>query len=317
MSKPAAAEPTREKANYEVILVAYRSRPLIEGLLRGLPDSVPVAVVDNAHGIDGLEAVVRGRRNARYLDGPGRGWTSAANLAARTSTYEVVVFVNPDSSPTVSQIETLVADLESDPQLVTVDALTIDERGKGEIGAGGWEPRAWRAVVHALGLHKIFPKAGLFARPVPGRPVELDWLNGACSATRRQTLCDLGGFDEAFFVYCDDVAFGRQCREAGLRQKLRTDVLVPHIGAGSGESRSRMLQLRGAAIVKYTRRHNNRLAVNTIRLALTAGYCARAALRWLRQQNVVAGEHLAFVRGMWFGAPDMSESARQDSVPSR
>ncbi len=316
MSETVAADPTRKVADYEVILVAYRSRALVENLLRALPDHVPVAVVDNAHGIDGLEDVVGSRRNARYLDGPGRGFAPAANLAARTSKYEVVVFMNPDSSPTVGQIETLVADLESDPQLVTVDALTIDEDGKAEIGAGGWEPTVRRAVVHALGLHKIFPNAGLFARPVPERSVELDWLNGACSATRRRTFCDLGGFDEAFFVYCDDVAFGRQCREAGLRQKLRTDVLVPHVGAGSGESRSRMLQLRGAAIVKYTRRHNGRVAVNAIRVALTAGYCARVPLCWLRRQNVVAREHLAFVRGLWLGAPDMSEPVRPDSVAS-
>jgi GT2 family glycosyltransferase len=307
VSETAAADPTREEADYEVVMVAYRSRSLVEDLLRALPDSVPVVVIDNSHGIDGLAAVVGTRRNARYLDGPGRGFASAANIAARTSTHEVVVFVNPDSSPTVSQLDTLVADLKSDSQLAAVSALTVHAGGEAEIGAGGWEPRAWRAIIHALGLHKIFPTAGLWARPVPGRPIELAWLSGACMATRRQTFCDLGGFDESFFVYCDDVAFGRQCREAGLRQKLRTDVLVPHLGGSSGESKTTMLQLRGAAIVKYTRRHNHRLAVNSIRLALTGGYFARLALCLLRRQEAVAREHLAFVRGMWFGPPDMSE----------
>ena len=219
-----------------------------------------------------------------------------------------MVFVNPDSSPTVAQLDTIVADLLGDQRLGAVSALTIRGEGEVEIGAGGWEPRAWRAAVHALGLHKVFPSAGLFARPVPGRATELDWLSGACMAVRRHTFLELGGFDESFFVYCDDVAFGRQCREAGLRQKLRTDVLVPHMGAGSGESRATMVQLRGAAIVKYARRHNSPLAVNGMRLALTAGYCARVPLCWLRRQNVIAEEHLAFVRGMWVGRPDMSES---------
>lgn len=307
MSETAAADPTREQTDYEIILVTYRSRPLVEDLFRTLPDSVPVVVVDNAHGVDGLGDVVDSRKNARYIDGPGRGFASGANLGARTSTHDVIVFVNPDSSPTVEQLDTIVADLKCDPKLGAVSALTVRDGGVAELGAGGWEPRAWRAFVHALGLHKIFPKAGLFARPVPGRPTELDWLSGACMATWRQTFCDLGGFDESFFVYCDDVAFGRQCREAGLRQKLRTDVLVPHTGAGSGESRILMLQLRGAAIVKYARRHNHRLAVNGIRLALTGGYWARVPLCLLRRQEVVAREHLAFVRGMWLGPPDMSE----------
>ena len=43
---------------YEVVLVAYRSAPLVTGLLRSLPVSQPVVVVDNAHGADGLEDIV-------------------------------------------------------------------------------------------------------------------------------------------------------------------------------------------------------------------------------------------------------------------
>ena len=59
MRETAAADPTpevadREVAGYEVVLVAYRSRSLVEGLLATLPDTVPVVVIDNAHGVDGL-----------------------------------------------------------------------------------------------------------------------------------------------------------------------------------------------------------------------------------------------------------------------
>ena len=161
--------------------------------------------------------------------------------------------------------------------------------------------------MHAVGLHKIFPSAGLFARPEVGSRTNLDWLSGACIAVPRQKLLDLGGWDESFFVYCDDVTLGRTIREAGLRESLRTDVPVLHTGAGSGESRTRMLKLRGAAIVKYTRRHNNRLDVNGIRLALTAGYAARVPWCLLRGDKVLAWEHLAFINGMWFGPPNMAQ----------
>ena len=50
--------------------------------------------------------------------------------------------------------------------------------------------------------------------------------------------------------------------------------------------------------------------MNGIRLALTGGYCARVPLCWVRRQDVLAREHLAFVRGMWVGPPDMTEPAR-------
>ena len=53
---------------------------------------------------------------------------------------------------------------------------------------------------------------------------DLDWLSGACIAVPRKKLLDLGGWDESFFVYCDDVTLGRTIREAGLRERLRTEL---------------------------------------------------------------------------------------------
>ena len=49
--------------------------------------------------------------------------------------------------------------------------------------------------MHAVGAHKVFPTGGLWARPVPGAPLELDWLSGACMAVRRSTFLELGGSD--------------------------------------------------------------------------------------------------------------------------
>jgi N-acetylglucosaminyl-diphospho-decaprenol L-rhamnosyltransferase len=294
--------PVPEKTDYEIVLVAYKSADLVRGLLDALPGRA-VAVVDNAHGVDGLGAVVAGRPGVRYLDGPGRGFASGANLGARTSTREVVVFVNPDSSPSAEQLDALAADIAADPGLGAVSATTVLPDGRVEIGVGGWEPTVRRALVHAVGAHKLFPTAGLWATPVPGQPISLDWLSGACMAVRRATFVELGGFDEQFFVYNEDVAFGRTLREAGLRQHVRTDMLVRHLGGGSGDPKTRMLQLRGASMVRYVRRHNSAAAVLGIRIALTAGYAPRWALSRLRGRTALAAEHAAYVTGLWRGAP--------------
>jgi N-acetylglucosaminyl-diphospho-decaprenol L-rhamnosyltransferase len=286
-------------APYEIVLVAYHSRPLVEKLLRTLPAAVPVAIVDNAHDADGLAALAADRPGTRYLDGPGAGFAAGANLGATTSTHEMVVFVNPDSSPRSEQLAALVADLAADPRLAAVSATTLSPDGSVEIGVGGWEPSVGRAVVHAVGVHKILPTAGLWARPVPGRPVELDWLSGACMAVRRETFCSLGGFDDSFFVYSEDVAFGRRVREAGLRQKVRTDVLVPHLGGGSGEARTRMLRRRGASMTQYVRRFRGPATLAGVRVALTAGYAARYLLSRARGRRSAAQEHVAYVQGLW------------------
>ena len=154
---------------YEVVVVAYRSAALVTELLRSRPPSQPVVVVDNAHGVDGLAEVVAGSPPARYLDGPGPVYASGANLGARTSAHDYVVFVNPDSSPDADQLDALVATSPPTRSSPRCPPRLLPD-GRVELGVGGWEPSLRRALVHAVGAHKLFPPAGLWARPVPGEP---------------------------------------------------------------------------------------------------------------------------------------------------
>ncbi len=292
--------------NYEVVLVTYHSRSLAEALLSRLDPAIPVAIVDNARGADGVEELVAERPGARYVAGPAQGFARAANLGTRTSDAEHIAFVNPDTAPTTAILDALVADLEADQQLVAVGATTVLANDRVELGVGGWEPTLRRCLVHALGLNRHWPEAGVYARPVPGRPLQLDWLSGACLAVRRADFLELGGFDERFFVYNEDMAFGRQVRDAGRGLALRTDLLVPHLGAGSGEPKARMFQMRGASMVQYIGLHNPPWRTAAMRVVLTIGTLPRWAQARLSGQRGLSRAHAAYIRGMWFGGPDMA-----------
>jgi GT2 family glycosyltransferase len=305
-ARPAPAPTPTPREAFEVVLVTYRSKDLAQALLGRLPDDVRVVVVDNAKGVDGVPELVAARPHTRYLEGPGEGFARAANLGARSSNADYVVFVNPDSAPTVDQLEALVADLQADPQLAAVGAATVLPDGRVELGVGGWEPTVVRSFVHAIGLHATFPRAGLYARPVPDEPLELDWLSGACLAVPRALFLSLGGFDEGFFVYNEDMAYGRRVRESGHGLRLRTDLLVPHLGGGSGEAKPRMFQMRGASMVAYVATHNSAPAVLGIKLALTAGTGARLVQARLQGKPDLARSHSAYIKGLWSGAPDMT-----------
>ena len=292
------------RSDYEVVAVSYHSRRQLEGLLEALPVDLPVALVDNAGGADQIKELTSGRTRTRYVDsGGGKGFAKAANLGARTSTYDYVVFVNPDSRPTTRVFEELLADLNADPSVASASATMTDDEGCTEIGVGGWEPSVGRALVHATGAHKLLPTAGLWARPPVGEPIRVDWTTGACLAARRELFLSLGGFDERYFLYNEDVAFGRRVREAGLRQVLRTDLPVRHHSGQSGGGSTYMLQHRGAALMQYLGHHASPLSRHAVRGVLTAGYGGRVLLSRLRGRGSQAREHWAYIRGMWRGRP--------------
>lgn len=291
--------------SYEAVLVTYHSHGQVVGLLDALGPSVPVVMVDNASGADGIPAVAAERPGTRCLDGENVGFARAANLGARSSTAEYLVFVNPDTRPTPAVLQALVADLAADPGLGSVAAATTDAHGRIELGVGGWEPTPRRCLVYALGLHRRWPRAGVVARPQVGEQIELGWITGACLAVRRETFLRLGGFDERYFVYNEDMAFGRAVREAGLGQRLRTDLLVRHATSSSGPQEStgrgaplpKMPQQKGASMASYLVDHNGPVAATVMRATLMAGFLPRLAVAVLRRDGTARRHHLAYLKG--------------------
>jgi GT2 family glycosyltransferase len=285
-------------AGFELVVVSYRSRVQLEKMLAPLPLEQPVVIVDNAAGVDRVGELMESRPAGRCLDGGGHGFAKAANLAARTSTADILVFGNPDSRPRPEVLDEIVAEVARSPDVGSCAAATVDARGRIQIGVGGWEPTVRRAAIFAVGLHRVFPRAGLYARPKVAEPIDLDWLTGACLAVRRETFLRVGGFDERYFVYNEDMAFGRQLREAGLRQRLRTDLLVPHAGGSSGAGTKGMFRMRGASMAAYLHHHNDVPRAVVMRALLGAGMLARAIQCVLQGRPQTARLHVAYVFGI-------------------
>ncbi len=285
---------------YELVVVTYKSAAQLTELLAGLPGDLPLAVSDNGSNVDGIRELIASRPNSRYIDAGGVGFSRAVNKAAFTSTYDYLVFLNPDSRPQAQTLEELVRDVAEDDRLASSSALPVGADGTPDIGAGGYEPTVRRTLVHTVGLHKVLPRIGLFAAPPVGSRVELDWLSAACMAVRRETFTRLGGFDETYFVYNEDMAYGRAARRAGLRQRLRTDRPVQHAPGGSGAPSAEMFRLRGASMSRYMRQEPARRARGVVGL-LAAGAAGRILLETLRRNRPLAVGYTYYIRGLLTG----------------
>ncbi len=288
--------------DFEVVLVSYHSRGEIEGLLGGLPTDLPVVIVDNAKNADDLRGFAARRPHTRYLDsGGGQGFARAANQGVRASSQDVVVLVNPDTRPTIDTLTAIVADVRSDPQVVSSSPMNVGRSGDPEFGSAGWEPTFRRAFVHAFALHKLFPNTGVWAKPTPGRAMHLGWVSGSCMAVARIPFLGIGGFDERYYVYNEDMAFGRSAREHGLQQRLRTDLTVPHAVGGSGAPSSEMLRLRGSSMRRYLLHHHAKASAVLMADLIGVGFVIRTAVFGLLGKRDKAQQDAAYVRGIFTG----------------
>jgi len=304
--------PVPRAASYEIVVVTYFSRVELAGFLAGIERDIPIVVVDNCQGADHVDELLSDRPFARYISGPARGFATAANIGVRTSAYDVVIFANPDTRPTSDTFRALVACIQEDRTVGACAAATTDETGRIEFGVGGWEPNLARALAHSMGLHRLWPRIGLWARPALGEDARLDWLTGACLAVPRALFIDVGGFDERYFVYGEDVSYGRTLRQLGYKQLLRTDLTVPHGGAGSGGDRSTLMQLRGASMTSYLRRHNSRARADVIRIVLALGSAARLLVFCRRRPR--AKDEWSYLYGLVIGPPSIAKEAAATAV---
>lgn len=259
----------------EVVIVTYRSRPHIEALRTTWGASLQVVVVDNSGNADGVREVVDDAPGWRFLDGGGQGYARAANLGALSSTATHVAFVNPDSRPSVADIRELSRRLAADPGAISYSATMLDHEGGTEIGTAGWEPTTARALVYATGLHKLAHRRGIYAKPRPAERCLVDWTSGACLVVDMAKFREVGGYDELFYVYSEDMSLGRVARAHGYRQVLVPDLTIRHAEGNSGAPSVEMSRLRGASFSGYMRAYHPAARARSVVAASAAGTVLR------------------------------------------
>jgi GT2 family glycosyltransferase len=260
-----------------------------------LPAHVWITVVDNAAQIEPVRDLVDLRPLSRYLaTAENVGFAAGANHGAASTSAEIIIFVNPATFPDPRVLEALVAELANDPACASCSPATVHEEGSFQYGGGGWLPTIRRATVHALGLHRLLSRSGIVVSPRVRTPLDLEWLAGTCVAIRRSVFEAVGGFDDRFFLYNEDLGLGRRLHMAGFRQRLRADLLVPHIGGASSRSTKPLVwRLRAESMVAYLQAYHPRSQELAIRGALAGGYLLRAAVygmswRWERAKEMWA-----------------------------
>jgi len=202
-----------EDPGVAVVIVNYESGPaLLQCVEDWMADgAVDVVVVDNGSA-DGSVERVRARYRDLEVVTPGRnlGYGAAANRGVAATTTPRIVVSNPDLEVRPGTLAHLSEALDDHPRWALVGPLIRTSSGERYPSA-----RHFPSLVDAGGhaLLGIFVPDNRFTRSyqrndldqVSGGPVEVDWVSGACFLVRRSAFEQVGGFDESYFMYAEDV----------------------------------------------------------------------------------------------------------------
>jgi N-acetylglucosaminyl-diphospho-decaprenol L-rhamnosyltransferase len=220
------------------VVVDYHADDVLVACVRSLNDNgvAHVVVVENGE-VGSVPSSLVERHVVLVSPGVNLGYGRGVNRGvalARSSTY--VLVSNPDVVVHAGAVKALVDFLDSHPQVALVGPSILRPDGTVYPSQRVF-PNIWLAGVHAL-LSPLWPGNPATKRYRSTRPDgSVDWVSGACFLVRRSAFELVGGFDERYFMFAEDMALCWQLREHGFSVAATDDAVVTHI---EGVSRARV-----------------------------------------------------------------------------
>jgi GT2 family glycosyltransferase len=234
--------------------------------------------------------MVRGRFPGAHLvaNAENRGFPAANNQGIDLAAGRHVMLLNPDTEIVGDALATLVAYADEHPGVGMVGPQLLNPDGSVQSSRRRF-PTLATALFESTWLEALAPRRVLERYYVQDRPddviQEVDWITGAAMLARREAVEEVGGLDEGFFMYSEELDWCRRFRDAGWRiVYLPTAQIVHHVGKSSEQVVAARHVHFQTSKVRYFRKHHGALAAEVVRWWLLGNYVWQLGLegvKWL------------------------------------
>lgn len=221
------------KPQISLIVVNYRSAEYFTGALKSLfacekeTDFFEVIAVNND--VSENKALINLQKTFPFQlveSGGNIGFGRGNNLGVKRAQGKILGFVNPDMVWTDECLGKIASAFDLDQKLGVLGMALLDTNKKPEAWSFGKEPS-----LANLFCNNLFPLRQVFGEK---EKISLqDWVSGGALFIRADLFSAIGGFDEQFFLYFEDVDLCREARKRGFFVKRDASFLLVHLGGKS------------------------------------------------------------------------------------
>lgn len=213
-----------------IIIVSYRSRDYLEKCLVSISEKIgtfldfEVFVVNNGKSDELFGLKKRFSDLVILQTSHNLGFGAANNLAAKKAQGEAFLFLNPDTELISKNIHTLLGEFQLAKKVGVIGGKLVSDTG---------QIQAWSFGSELRPLSVIWNNLRGFPFHLAEKKRFVGWVSGTALFVRREVFEMLGGFDEEFFMYFEDVDFCRRARLAGWLVEYCPEMVVRHFGGQS------------------------------------------------------------------------------------
>lgn len=260
--------------NVAISVVSYNRRDLLEECLKGLSGQkynhkVSIWVVDNASKDGSADLVEKKFPTINLIKNTQNvGFAKAHNQVIKSTTDEVVILLNPDTTIPKGAVDDMVEFINNNSNCGIASSKLIYPGGSLQSNGGdlpfGMALIAWLFNLESLGIRSNFHRLD---NEYYQRPREVGWVGGTFMAIKSDLINKIGGLDEKIFMYFEDTDFCFRAKKAGYKTMLNPAITIEHISGASSDNPS-LRQWTGEyqGLVYFYRKHFGILASLLIRL---------------------------------------------------
>ena len=231
-------------AKISIIILSWNTRDLLAQCLDSIEQhkgdiQLEIIVVDNAS-TDGSQAMLREKypQVALIINNQNLGFAKANNQAMQVAQADYFLLWNSDAFATPGAIQSLLQLAEKEPRAAIVGAQLRNADNTFQASYSPF-PNQWREFLILTGLGRTIlgPSYPSLGPEEEKGPQVVNYVAGACLLVRRQAFQEVGGFDEEYFMYAEEVDWCYTMAKHGWQVWYQPEAKVIHLGSASSAGR--------------------------------------------------------------------------------
>jgi GT2 family glycosyltransferase len=244
-------ENMKEKPVLSIVIVSWNVREDLRECLQSLlrdegsrleSGEIEIIVVDNASTDGTAEMVNLEFPQVKLLvNSQNLGYTKANNIGINHSRGKYILLLNPDTIVHQGALQALIDCAESHPEAGIIGAKLLNPDGSVQRSARSF-PDIGAGLFRNTFLGRLFPNNPFVRRYLLAdfgydEVREVDWVSGAAMLVRRDLIERIGGLDERFWAYCEDVDLCWRAWQAGYKVLFCPNAVITHKVGRSSDQR--------------------------------------------------------------------------------
>jgi N-acetylglucosaminyl-diphospho-decaprenol L-rhamnosyltransferase len=275
-----------------IIIVSWNVRALLRDCLRSIVAhrgalAVQIIVVDSGSADGTAEMVAEEFPAVHLIARPDNvGFPKGNNLGLAVANGRFLLLLNPDTVVLEGALPTAVAYLEQHPAVGMVGCQLLN--GDGSVQSSRRRFPTWATAVFESTWLQPYAPANLlrhyYAADLPDdETAEVDWVMGAFLLTRPEVVAQVGGMDEGYFMYSEELDWCKRIKLAGWGVMYLPTAQVIHYQGKSSEQASTLRHIHfNRAKLRYFGKYHGRMAMHSLRLILLLNFAAQFVLEGVK-----------------------------------